>query len=277
MLVLVPTPLGNLQDISFRCLDALQHCECIFAEDTRVAKHLLMALAQQFELDFKPEKRFFALHSHNEEQLLSQEQTLATLQQHYCVYTCDAGMPSISDPGAALVRFCQFNDIQYQALPGASAATLSFALSGFEAKSFYFYGFLSPKQAKRQRELAQVIQERQPVILYESPKRILQLTLELEQLKPDLEVFFAKELSKMHQQYFFGTVTEVKSQLQNANLKGEWSVVVNSKNQVDYKNIALDLLEDFKNLPVAKKQSAKLLAKLTGESVGHCYKMLLNS
>ena len=139
MLCLVPTPIGNLEDISKRSLKALLEAELIFCEDTRVTKKLLNLLALKYELDFS-QKEFKSFHSHNEKEILK-NLTKDTFTKNV-VYCSDAGMPCISDPGASLVDWCIQNDVEYDVIPGANAILTAFAMSGFTSSEFTFFGFL---------------------------------------------------------------------------------------------------------------------------------------
>ena len=146
MLCLVPTPIGNLEDISQRSLRILVEAELIFCEDTRVTKKLLNLLGEKQNLDFS-NKEYKSFHSHNENNIL-QSLTKETFTKNV-VYVSDAGMPCVSDPGASLVDYCIKNDIAYDVLPGANAILTAYAMSGFPHTTFSFYGFLDHKGLSR--------------------------------------------------------------------------------------------------------------------------------
>ena len=170
MLCLVPTPIGNLEDISKRSLRVLEEAELIFCEDTRVTKKLLNLLGEKNNLDFS-NKEYKSFHSHNENHIL---QTLDkdTFTKNV-VYVSDAGMPCVSDPGATLVDYCIKNDIAYDVLPGANAILTAYAMSGFPHTTFSFYGFLDHKGVSRASKLNDALNDHKLAILYESPHRLL--------------------------------------------------------------------------------------------------------
>ena len=172
MLCLVPTPIGNLEDISIRALKVLEESELILCEDTRVTKKLLNLLAEKYNKNFS-NKEYKSFHSHNENQILK---TLdkETFSKNV-VYVSDAGMPCVSDPGATLVDFCIKNQVPYDVLPGANAVLTAYAMSGFKQTSFSFYGFLDHKGASRSSKLDEILNDDKLPILYESTHRLLKL------------------------------------------------------------------------------------------------------
>ena len=156
MLCLVPTPIGNLEDISKRSLQVLQECELIFCEDTRVTKKLLSLLGEKNNLDFS-NKEYKSYHSHNEKKVL-ETLTKETFTKNV-VYVSDAGMPCVSDPGATLVDYCIQNDIKYDVLPGANAVLTAYAMSGFTHTTFSFHGFLDHKGKTRASKLDAILND----------------------------------------------------------------------------------------------------------------------
>jgi len=211
------------------------------------------------------------MHSHNENAVLSSidkkifEETVG--------YLSDAGMPGISDPGSALVRFCQENTLPYEILPGANAALLAYVTSGIETHQFLFYGFLSHKGMERQNELFEALNSPYAVILYESPHRIEKLFEELAQFAPERKIFAIKEATKLYEKRFLGTSLEILQASKTANLKGEWVVVITPEIQHGGEAITK---EDLIALDLPPKQKAKLLSKLTGESIKEWYIKLQN-
>lgn len=269
MLTLVPTPIGNIEDTSYRAVEALKNAEVLFCEDTRVTKKLLSLLSERLGVTF-PDFKFLAFHSHNETSLL--EKVDPSLFQQNCLYLSDAGMPGISDPGYSLIKYCQQHNIPYDVLPGANAALVSVVMSGFDTRHFLFYGFLPHKGKERTTALHTVATSGYPTILYESTHRISKLMDELAKAYPDLEVFAVKELTKLHQTTFKGSAKSVASQLSSANLKGEWVVVIDSRADDGFDPEIVTLLAGSK---MPKKAAAKLLAKLSGENPKACYNLLL--
>ncbi|QKF58220.1 16S rRNA (cytidine(1402)-2'-O)-methyltransferase [Aliarcobacter lanthieri] len=269
MLCLVPTPIGNLEDISQRSLKVLLEAELIFCEDTRVTKKLLNLLAEKYNLDFS-NKDFKSFHSHNENQIL-QSLDKNTFSKNV-VYVSDAGMPCISDPGATLVDFCIKNDIPYDVIPGANAVLTAFAMSGFKNTEFTFYGFLDHKGASRNAKLEEILSSNKLGILYESPHRLLKLLEELKNKDENRTIFLAKEISKLHQKTYKDNAKNLYELFLNIDIKGEWVVVIEAKKQIGF-NLELD---DILPLDLAPKVKAKLIAKLTGASVKEVYQEILD-
>ena len=266
MLSFIPTPIGNLEDISQRSLRLLASATLLFCEDTRETKRLLALLTERYGIQSTP-KTFISLHSHNENEVLK---TLdPTLLSQPCCYVSDAGMPAISDPGAALVRFCQAHGIAYEVIPGANAALLAYAASGFEETGFSFFGFLPHKGRERELALSHLLEHPLNVVLYESPHRIEKLMEELVKKAPQRMLFAIKEATKKHEKMFLGTALHVKELMQEANLKGEWALVI-KKASLEQTTSPLTL-EDILHLSLPPKEKAKLLSKMTGESVKEWY------
>ncbi|MDQ1268640.1 MAG: rRNA (cytidine1402-2-O)-methyltransferase, partial [Campylobacterota bacterium] len=147
LLTLIPTPIGNIGDITLRAIEALGDADTLLCEDTRVTKKLIQILKERYGSSFKPEQNFISLHSHNEKEFI-QNLTPAFFEQNV-VYVSDAGMPGISDPGQVLVRYAQENGIKYDVLPGANALLTAFVASGFVETKMLFWGFLPHKGKDR--------------------------------------------------------------------------------------------------------------------------------
>jgi 16S rRNA (cytidine1402-2'-O)-methyltransferase len=266
MLYLVPTPIGNLGDISFRALEIFKSSELFLCEDTRVTKTLLTLLSDKYNFSYSCSD-FRSFHSHNEQEFLHRLSP-DELRNKKVVYVSDAGMPCVSDPGSTLVQFCIDNSIDYDVLPGANAVLTAFAMSGFSTTEFRFFGFLPHKGKERKLKLDRVLGSSTISILYESPHRLLKLFEELSQMAPDREVFVAKELTKMHQSSKKLTAKELYKYLKSITIKGEWVVVIDSVETIG-EAITKD---DIISLDIPPKQKSKLLAKLTGANVKEIYK-----
>jgi 16S rRNA (cytidine1402-2'-O)-methyltransferase len=271
MLTFVPTPIGNLEDISFRALNALKDAELILCEDTRVTKKLISLINQKlnFPID-TTNKEFLSVHSHNEQKFTTEEY-ITQYKNNNCVYVSDAGMPCVSDPGAILVNCCIENDIEYDVLPGANALLTAYAMSGFNEKEFTFYGFLPHKSNNRKAPLEKIMQSEYVTILYESPHRILQLLDEINKIDNQKQVFLVKELTKLHQKSFKGEISEIVETFKAIDTRGEWVVIINSVESSDGEAITID---DLQALDIPPKQKAKLIAKLIGKSVKEIYNNL---
>jgi 16S rRNA (cytidine1402-2'-O)-methyltransferase len=270
VLTLVPTPIGNLEDISKRALPALLEAELIFCEDTRVTKKLLQLLSQKENLQFNCTD-FKSFHSHNENQVLK---TLSKEDfDKNIVYVSDAGMPCVSDPGASLVQYCIENKIDYDVIPGANAVLTAFAMSGFTQTEFTFFGFLAHKGKERHQKLNQIMQSPVLSILYESPHRLLKTLEEIKNIDENRTVFLVKELTKLHQNSYKDSAKNIFETLKDTSIKGEWVIII-EPTQFAGENLELSDIED---LDLAPKTKAKLIAKMTGKNVKEVYNQLLKN
>ncbi|GAA7172772.1 16S rRNA (cytidine(1402)-2'-O)-methyltransferase [Helicobacter pylori] len=272
MLYFIPTPIGNLSDISFRALELLKTCEFVFCEDTRVSKSLISLLNTKFHTDIHISK-FIALHSHNEKEVLASIDL--KIFEKNVAYLSDAGMPGISDPGRALVEFAQENNIAYEILPGANAALVALVSSAFCQKEFIFIGFLANKVKERQKDIEKILNLPYPSIIYESPKRILSLVEQIMILDSQREIFLIKEISKKFENKFKGNAKELFEILKKSNLNGEWVVVLQSKEQNFLQNTLCE--KDIMDLELPLKAKAKLLSKINGKNAKEIYQKLLLS
>jgi len=272
MLTFVPTPIGNLADISFRALEALKNCELILCEDTRVTKKLLNLINQKLNFTIELDKEYLSVHSHNEEKYIT-TQYIDMYKNRNVVYVSDAGMPCVSDPGAILVQACIEHEITYDVIPGANALLTAFAMSGFNQKEFTFYGFLPHKAINRKDPLNSIMNSEYLTIVYESPHRIEQLLNEINNIDSSKEVFIVKELTKMHQNFLKGTIQDVLVEFGKIDSRGEWVVIINAKESKGGEQISL---EDLNALQIPPKQKAKLIAKLSGKNIKEVYSSLIN-
>ena len=221
-LYLIPTPIGNLEDMTLRSIRVLKEVDVIFAEDTRTSGQLLK------HLDIS--KPLFAHHAHNEQvgvagviKLLKEGKVVGLIS--------DAGTPGISDPGFLLVKTCIEQGIDVETLPGATALIPALVNSGFPLDRFVFEGFLPHKKGRQTRWKA-IAEEERTTVLYESPHR-LHKALEqiIEFIGPDRPIMVARELSKMHEQMVRGSATEVLTYFdQNPDkIRGEIVIVIAGK------------------------------------------------
>ena len=268
MLYFIPTPIGNLEDISLRSLNLLGKCEILFCEDTRVTKKLIHLLSQRYSLKTNIQE-FISLHSHNEKEVIKKLDK--SIFEKEVAYLSDAGMPCVSDPGCALVEYCQKNSISYEVIPGANALTLAYSASGFCESEFLFLGFLPHKGKDRDKKLHEALFSGYVTILYESPHRLLKLIEQICNIDENREIFLIKEATKKFEEKFKGSSKEILQEFKNKDIKGEWVVVLNSGTKTN----SHITLEDIKSLDIPKKQMAKLISKLTGKSVKECYNELL--
>lgn len=216
-LVLVPTPVGNLEDITLRALRLLKEADCIYAEDTRVTKKLL----SHYEI----QKPVYPYHAHNEHKTL--EFVVDKIKQNQLtVLVSDAGTPAISDPGFLVVRACVEAGIKVTCLPGATAVIPALVASGLPCDRFMFEGFL-PHKKGRQTKLTKLAQEDKTVILYESPHRLVKCLQQIvEFFGPTRKVCVVREISKIYEEYQRGEAQEVLKYYEAHPPKGEIVIVI---------------------------------------------------
>ncbi len=270
MLTLVPTPIGNIGDMSLRAIEALSGADTLLCEDTRVTKKLIHILKERYQTSFKENQEFISLHSHNEQAFV--EKLEPSFFEQNVVYASDAGMPGVSDPGQALVAYCLREGLSYDVLPGANAVLTAFVASGFEQTQMLFLGFLDHKGRSRNAGLLQALHNGFTTILYESPHRLEKLLLEIAAEAPSRELFLAKELTKKYQKYLRGSASEILQAL-DGNFRGEWVVVIRASQA---QNDSAITQNDILALDIPKKMQAKLISKITGENTKVCYQRLLS-
>ncbi len=216
-LYIVPTPIGNLDDITLRAIKVLQEVDLILAEDTRTTAFLLKHLGI--------EKRMFSHHKFNEHATSTMVAERIAAGQSVALVS-DAGTPGISDPGFLLVRTCVEEGIEVETLPGATACIPALIQSGFPCDRFCFEGFL-PQKKGRSKHLAALAQEQRTMIFYESPYRILKsLEQFAEFFGAERKVSVTRELSKKFEQTVRGTISEVIAHFEEHEPKGEFVMVV---------------------------------------------------
>ena len=220
-LYIVPTPIGNLEDMTFRAISILKSVDLILAEDTRNTIHLLR--------HFNIEKPLRSYHAHNEHQTVQHIVSMITNEKSVALVS-DAGTPAISDPGFLLVRECIKEGIMIETLPGATAFVPALVNSGLPCDNFVFYGFL-PQKKGRHTKLLSLKEETRTMLFYESPFRLVKLLEEFkEYLSGDRQVSVSRELSKIHEENARGTVDELITHFKSKTVKGEIVVVLAGKN-----------------------------------------------
>jgi len=219
-LYIVPTPIGNLQDMTFRGIDVLKNADFILAEDTR---HTLKLL-KHWEI----QKPLFSFHQHNEHKKVNE--LIEKIQQAESVaLVSDAGTPGISDPGFLLVRACAENHIEVITLPGATALIPALVNSGLPCDKFVFEGFL-PHKKGRQTRLKLLANEPRTIIFYESPYRLLKTLQQLsEYFGEDRRAAVSREISKIYEETQRGTLAELIGYFSDKKIKGEIVIVVAGK------------------------------------------------
>lgn len=217
-LFLVPTPIGNLDDMTMRSIKTLQEVDLIAAEDTRNTGKLLAY--------FKIETPQISFHEHNTQQRIPE--LLAKLAAGVSIaQVSDAGMPSISDPGKELVKAAVAADIAVVPLPGANAGLTALIASGIEPQPFYFYGFLPRKNKELQIALQQLAQRPETVILYESPHHLQRTLADLATVfGEERSICLGRELTKLHESFERGTIGELISWYTEHDPRGEYVIVI---------------------------------------------------
>lgn len=216
-LYIVPTPIGNLEDMTFRAVKTLKECDLILAEDTRTSSFLLK--------HYGIEKPLKSYHQHNEHKILEEILELISGGKNLSLIT-DAGTPGISDPGFLLIRECVKHQVNVVTLPGPTAFVPALVSSGFPCDSFTFYGFL-PQKKGRQTKLKLLAQETKTFVVYESPFRLIKLLEEFrEYLGDNRKACVSREISKVFEEHKRGTFAELISYFTSKTVKGEIVVTV---------------------------------------------------
>ncbi len=272
-LVLVATPIGNLEDLSIRAARCLAEVDAIVAEDTRRARALLSHLG----ITGKPVGR---LDAH------SSPRALARVVERLCAgeqlaLLSDAGTPTVSDPGAALVREAVEAGVVVSPLPGPCAVTTALAASGMKADRFRFFGFLSRKGGARQAELEQLCASEETVVLFESPRRVTHTLAELAERMPTREAVVAREMSKLYEQFVRGTLSELSQQAaqDQTSWRGEITLVLGPYSKVEGPALSQDELAQRMTALFAEglrpRDVAKALARETGQPTRVMYQWII--
>ena len=233
-LYLVPTPIGNLKDITFRAVEILKKSSYILCEDTRVSKNLL----EKYDIKSK----LISNHKFNETKNLSKIIEFLKLGETISLIS-DAGTPSISDPGAILINECVKNNINIIPLPGPSAVVTAASISGFSEK-FFFYGFLPDKKQNLLNELKKLSNFDNTIIFFVSPKKINKIIPELKNNFSGRKILFCREISKLYEEFIRKNIDDLEPFLKEP--KGELTVVISEK-KID-KNTSQALSESDKNI-----------------------------
>jgi len=216
-LYVVPTPIGNLEDMTFRAINVLKEVDLILAEDTRTSGFLL----KHYEIKNKLQ----SYHKFNEHQQLKHYIELLESGQNIALIS-DAGTPAISDPGFLLVRACKENNIDVETLPGATAFVPALVNSGLPNDRFIFEGFLPVKKG-RQKRLKALLEEDKTMIFYESPHRLIKALEQFSELfGADRQASVSREISKLHEENIRGTLAELIQHFKQKNVKGEIVIVL---------------------------------------------------
>ncbi|BCU14325.1 16S rRNA (cytidine(1402)-2'-O)-methyltransferase [Microcystis aeruginosa] len=271
-LYVVGTPIGNLDDLTFRSLATLQKVTLIAAEDTRHTGKLL----QHFDI-LTPQ---ISYHEHNRLSRLDELLNILSQGQDIALVT-DAGMPGISDPGYELIKACIEAKIEVVPIPGVTAVITALAVSGLPTERFCFEGFLPGKEKLRQEQLESLKTETRTMVFYEAPHKLIKT---LEDLRATFgstrKIVLGRELTKLYEEIWRGTIAEAINLYQeNKTPKGEFTIVVMGNNQAD--NIQLsdeELKRELKQIiegGVNRSQASRQLAQVTNLSRSRLYKLAL--
>ncbi|AFS77198.1 Uroporphyrin-III C/tetrapyrrole (Corrin/Porphyrin) methyltransferase [Gottschalkia acidurici 9a] len=260
-LFICPTPIGNLEDITFRVIKTLNEVDLIAAEDTRHTIKLL----NHFEI----KKPLTSYHEHNKKEkgkvLIDR-----MIQGENIAVVSDAGMPGISDPGEDLVKLAIENGIEVTALPGPTAFVLGLVLSGLNTRKFVYEGFLSSNKKERKEELRKLEKETRTIILYESPHRIKDLLEDMKEIMGNRNISVSRELTKKYEEIFRGNIEEALDRFNREDPRGEFVVVIQG---VSIQEIEREERDKWENLSIrdhitlymsqnlSKKDAIKKVAK----------------
>ena len=219
-LYIIPTPIGNLEDITLRALRLLKEVDLVLAEDTRTSKKLFS--------HYDVETPLASFHMHNEHKVLAKYIDRIKSGETFALIS-DAGTPAISDPGFLLVRECVKNKIEVDCLPGATAFVPALVNSGLPNEKFVFEGFLPVKKG-RQTRLKLLVDESRTMVFYESPHRVIKTISQFaEYFGEERKASVSREISKMFEETIRGTISELTEHLENKKPKGEFVIIVEGK------------------------------------------------
>ena len=270
-LTLVGTPIGNLSDFSPRAIEALETCDFIAAEDTRVTLKLLN--------HFGITKPLVSYHEHNKRD--SGERLCARLLAgEHGVLVSDAGMPAISDPGEDLVNLCHQNGIPVGVVPGPTAVTSALALAGLPTGRFAFEGFLSVNKKERREHLASLKNEQRTMVFYEAPHKLKSTLADLLSALGDRPMALVREITKIHEEVVRTTLSAAVEKYEQEDPRGEFVLVVGGATPAEAipatPEEALALARGYIREGMSPSEAAKAAAADTGLKKGDVYRLLLN-
>lgn len=254
-LYVVATPIGNKNDITLRALETLQKVDFIAAEDTRKTRRFLAF--------HQIKARLISYHEHNEEDRTPK--LINKLKQGMSIgLVCNAGTPSISDPGYRLILSAISHHIDVVPLPGVSAATAALSVAGLPTDTFVFAGFLSKKKGRRTKQLDELAAERRTIIFYESPKRLLNLLQDIIDTMGDRYAVLAREMTKLHEEFLRGQLSQLVNTLKaRSDIKGECTLLVageTAKQQITWERMQTEIRAALKSNAGKVSEIARHLA-----------------
>lgn len=262
-LYLIPTPIGNMEDITIRALNILKEVEVIFCEDTRVTGQLLKY--------FNISKKLISSHEHNEEK--NKEKLLSYLEAGFNIgLVSDRGTPIISDPGFELAKYTIEKGYNVVSLPGATALIPALTSSGINPMPFYYYGFLNSKDSARRKELEFIKNIDATLIIYEAPHRINKTLIDMQTiLGKDRKISISREITKKYEEIYRGTIEELVNQ--NNDYKGELVIVIEgNKNTFEFKSLTIeDHIKLYMDEGKSSMDAIKIVAKERGLKKSEVY------
>ena len=270
VLYVVATPIGNREDITLRALNILRDADLIAAEDTRKTGNLLA--------HYHVKNRLVSFHEHNEKKR-TPEMIGKLLEGVSIALVSNAGTPSVSDPGYRLVKAAIAHKIKVSPIPGVSAATAAMSVAGLPTDSFMFIGFSPKKKGKRLKFLDELSKSPRPLIFYESPKRIITLLKEIFTCMGDRNVILAREMTKLHEEFIRGPVSEILKTLQSrTEIKGECTLLVagfEGKEEIHPEILMTEIKAALEQQQGSLSEIAKSIAKKHGLSKNEVYDLSL--
>ncbi len=273
ILYLVATPIGNLEDITYRAINILNSVDIIAAEDTR---HTLKLLNH-----YKISKHLISYHRHNEE--IKSEELIKELKEGKNIaLVSDAGTPGICDPGEIVIKKCIEQEIKVIPVPGACAFVNALISSGLNTDTFLFLGFLPLNKKNRKQKLEQIKESTQTTIIYEAPHKLQSTLNDLRNIISDRKIVLARELTKIHEEFIRGSIEEIIKKSEN--IKGEIIILIEGKAEItleekqqEFKNMSLEEHFSFyEKQGFSKKDIIKRIAKDRGVNKNEIYIHFMN-
>ncbi|MCK4311479.1 MAG: 16S rRNA (cytidine(1402)-2'-O)-methyltransferase [Candidatus Cloacimonetes bacterium] len=267
ILYIVPTPIGNLGDMTFRGVEILKKVSLIGAEDTRTSSKLL----KHYDINTK----MVSYHKFNERSRV--DNFLAKLKNGEDVaIISDAGTPGISDPSSIIIKAAIENNIKVETLPGPTAFIPALVSSGMSADRFYFVGFLPEKEKKKKELLENLVSIKDTLVFYEAPHRINKFLLSIKKSFGNRKIIIARELSKIHETFYRTNIDDILSNPEQLTLKGEFVIIVEGAKLKKYNDSELtEMLIEIINKGESKKIAIKKVQELSEESRNRIYKLAL--
>lgn len=271
-LYLVATPIGNLEDITFRAINTLKNVDIIAAEDTR---HTLKLL-NHYEIS----KPLISYHRHNED-VKTDILISKLLEGKNIAIVTDAGTPGISDPGEEIVKDAIKNNIEIVPIPGACALINALIPSGLNTKEFAFYGFLPLNKKNRKNIFERIKNEDKTIILYEAPHKLIKTLEDILENIGDINCVLAKEITKIHEEFLRNNISEIINRLNEKGIKGEYIILLDMNNNINKENDEIEnktieeQYEFYKGQGMEKKEIIKIIAKNKNVSKNEIYQKFI--